>query len=60
MGVLVEMESVLETVKDGKFSVVRFPDYHWDAPVSTGKEPEDFKKSKNKQEKEKKVKRIKE
>jgi hypothetical protein len=35
-------------VTNGKFSVVHTPDYHWDAPQSTGAEPDDFKEKKKK------------
>jgi hypothetical protein len=35
-------------VTNGKFSVIHNPDYHWDAPQSTGVEPEDFKEKKKK------------
>lgn len=35
-------------ITNGRFSVVRNPDYHWDAPQSVGAEPEDFKEKKKK------------
>ena len=38
-------------IKDGKFSAIHSPDYHWDAPISTGKEPEAFKEKKKKSKK---------
>ena len=33
-------------ISDGRFSVVRYPDYNWAAPKSTGAEPEEFKNKK--------------
>ena len=41
------------TITDGKFSVRRYPDFHWNVAKSTGKEPEDFKKKKKKDRKSK-------
>jgi hypothetical protein len=38
-------------ITNGKFSVIHCPDYHWDAPQSTGAEPEGFKKKKKKEKK---------
>jgi hypothetical protein len=35
-------------ITNGKFSVIHCPDYHWDAPQSTGFEPEGFKRKKKK------------
>ncbi len=38
-------------ITNGKFSVIHYPDYHWDAPQSVGAEPEGFKKKKKKEKK---------
>jgi len=39
---------IIVTVTEGKFSVIHSPDYHWDAPQSTGNEPAGFKEKKKK------------
>jgi hypothetical protein len=39
---------ILVTITEGKFSVIHCPDYHWDTPQSTGKEPAGFNDKKKK------------
>ncbi len=39
---------ILVTITEGKFSVIHNPDYHWDAPVSTGHSPEGYNDKKKK------------
>jgi hypothetical protein len=46
-----EDTNVQVKITNGKFSVIHCPDYHWDAPQSTGAEPEGFKKKKKKEKK---------
>ncbi len=41
-------------ITNGKFSVVHSPDYHWDALISTGVAPEEFKEKQKKGKKSKK------
>lgn len=45
---------IMVNITEGKFSVIHYPDYHWDALVSTGTEPEGFKDPKEKKKKAKK------
>jgi hypothetical protein len=46
MGIYIDKDEMV-TIKDGKFSVVRYPDFHWNEIKSSGAEPTNFKGNNN-------------